>query len=115
MFHPDLQSERIGEEARSRTRVRSALVCVVSHGPRMEQALGVVWDIHDEGACVVPHCDTRAITGPVELEVEGRKFLANLAWKNDREIGLHFIADLTDEQGEIVHHLRATLAAMKRA
>ena len=115
MFHPDLRSVCGGEEFRSLPRIRSALVCLLSHGTFVEQVHGVVRDIHDEGARVRLHCDTRAINGLVELDVGGRKFLANLAWKNDREIGLHFVADLTDEQEKSVRSLRDSLAAMKRA
>ena len=115
VFHPDLRSVCGGEEFRRLPRTRSAVVCSISHGACVDQVHGVVRDIHDEGARVRPDCDTRAINGLVELDVGGRKFLAKLAWKNEREIGLHFVADLTDEQDKLVRTLREGLAAMKRA
>lgn len=111
---PELQGSVVDQEARCRPRVRSELVCQVSLGPLREQASGTVCDIHNEGARVRLDSDLMAISGPVELEVEDRRFLAKLAWINGREIGLHFVADLTHEQEDIVHHLRSALDTMKR-
>lgn len=114
MASPDVQS-CVGKEARSRPRVSSGLACRVSLDPLGEKTLGTVQDIHEEGARVSLHSDLEAVEGPVELEIEGRRFLANLSWRNGRAIGLHFVADLTHAQEEMLHHLRAALEAMKRA
>lgn len=114
MPRSQLQGSGVGKETRRRPRAPSELDCRVFLGSRREQAQGAVCDIHDEGARVRLHSDLTDLSGAVELEVEDRRFLAKLAWVNGREIGLHFVADLTHEQEDIVHHLRAALETMKR-
>lgn len=114
---PRLESNPLAAagETRFRPRVRTALACQLSHGPRSERVTGIVRDIHEDGARIRPLCDPAVIAGPIELAVNDRTFMANLVWRNSREIGLSFVADLSDEQEWAILKLRAAITLMEKS
>ncbi|PZO04787.1 MAG: hypothetical protein DCF28_05255 [Alphaproteobacteria bacterium] len=88
-------------ESRRMKRVRSVIPCTISFGAFGEKSNGVVRDIHRYGARVRPSCSAMAVSDPVELRFDNELFLAKIAWRNDREIGLRFLnSGITNEDPE---------------
>lgn len=75
---------------RSKRRDRTAVACGLIHGRFRERHPGVVRDIHEGGARIRPACSPSVIQDPVELDVNGERIFARIAWRSERELGLSF-------------------------
>lgn len=88
-------------DSRRMERLRSVMPCVISFGAFGERSDGVVRDIHRYGARVRPRCSAMAISDPVELIIDNDRFLAKIAWRNNREVGLQFLnSGISNEYAE---------------
>jgi hypothetical protein len=75
----------------------------IRHGPSLASVSAVIRDISEAGARVRTGCDPALIQTPVELVIGERKFVADIRWRNEEEIGLSFLVELSAaEESEIL-------------
>ena len=93
----------LGQNDRSQERVPVALMGTIVHGPFLANVSAVIRDISEAGARVKTGCDPAVIQTPVELVIGERKFVADIRWRNEEEIGLSFLVELSAvEESEIL-------------
>lgn len=102
----------LGHNARSQKRVAVELMGAVLYGPSSVRVSAVIHDISEAGARVKTSCDPALIQTPVELVVGERKFVADIRWRNEKEVGLSFLVELSAAEESEIHQLREILSRL---
>ena len=100
----------LGQNDRSQERVPVTLMGTIVHGPSFVRVSAVICDISEAGARVRTGCDPALIQAPVELVIGERKFVADIRWRNEEEIGLSFLVELSATEESEIQRLKEILS-----
>lgn len=100
----------LGQNDRSQERVPVTLMGTIVHGPSFARVSAVIRDISEAGARVRADCDPALIQTPVELVIGEQKFVADVRWRNEEEIGLSFLVELSALEESGIRQLKEILS-----